>query len=491
MKTKKKIPVWGTMCLALAMILCFSFGVSAATETIYSCGFDSAEEALTWSYIDGDKDGHYWTYYSEVPESKVKTGALIDYSFYENQALAPKDYAYTPAFIMPQNGEVYLDYDVFALNPNFTINENYSVYIYSGTGGERILEENLSKGEDCTSPATRSLKLSDSDVVNLSKYRGKEVKIGFVYQSHNQYAIGIDNIKVYRELKDVNEISVDVTKPLISAVPATTASVSGGYEGYTVANVSWEPADSVFEADKLYSAVITLEAKDGYAFTDDVTPYVNHRPATIITKSDGEMKLSFIFRKLVTSPPSMFFDDVKTTNWFYHDVEFVYYNRLMVGTGDNKFSPALPTTRGMVVAVLYRLKDEPPVSGKCPFNDVKAGIYYEDAITWAAEKGIVEGYGNHIFAPDKEISRQELASIFCHFAKAEGFYDANDSVMLAGFKDCGEIGSWAESSVSWAFGVGLIKGSDEKDGLYFLPKNPAQRCHVAAMMERLCTAYSY
>ncbi|MGN0963248.1 MAG: hypothetical protein ACI4PP_06690, partial [Clostridia bacterium] len=109
MKTKKKIPVWVAMCLALAMMLCFSFGVSAATETIYFCGFDSVPEAAAWSYIDGDKDGHYWTYYSEVPysEGKVKTGALIDYSFFENQALDTNDYAYTPVFIMPMNGEVY------------------------------------------------------------------------------------------------------------------------------------------------------------------------------------------------------------------------------------------------------------------------------------------------------------------------------------------------------------------------------------------------
>lgn len=485
MKTKKKIPVWVAMCLTLAMVLCFSFGVSAA-ETFYSCDFEAEGVLDDWTLIDSDEDGYGWEVINPESDDYSYGNALCSWS-HKNffGPLTPNNYAYTPEIQIPLGkGKVYLDYTVFALDPSWP-EEHYSVYVYDveGNGGVKLLEETLSEGEDRNTPSSRQL--------DLSAYAGKTVKIGFVHHDvSGQFAIGIDNIHVYRDVP-VDEVFVEVKKPLIGGVPATTASVSGGYEGYTVANVSWEPADSVFEADKLYSAVITLEAKDGYAFTDDVTPYVNRRPATIITKSAGEMKISFAFRKLVTSPPSMFFDDVKTTNWFYHDVEFVYYNRLMVGTADNKFSPALPTTRGMVVAVLYRLKDEPPVSGKCPFNDVKAGSYYEDAITWAAEKGIVEGYGNHIFAPDKEISRQELASIFCHFAKAEGFYDANDSVMLAGFKDCGEIGSWAESSVSWAFGVGLIKGSDEKDGLYFLPKNPAQRCHVAAMMERLCTAYSY
>ncbi|MGN0962009.1 MAG: S-layer homology domain-containing protein, partial [Clostridia bacterium] len=272
---------------------------------------------------------------------------------------------------------------------------------------------------------------------------------------------------------------------------ATTASVPVGYEGYTVANVSWEPGDSVFEVDKAYSAVITLEAKDGYAFTDDVTPYVNGRPAKIIAKSAGELKVSLDFRKLVAPPPSMFFDDVKTTDWFYGDVEFVYYNGLMNGTGNNLFSPGLTTTRGMIVTVLYRLKGEPSVSGGCPFNDVAAGSWYEDAITWAEKEEIVKGYGNGVFAPDKAITREELASIFCRFAKADGLYDAEDGVMLAGFNDSGKIAFWAADSVSWAVGVGLVNGIPRSDGLYFDPQGAAQRCHVAAMLQRLCTTFNY
>ncbi|MGM9567240.1 MAG: S-layer homology domain-containing protein [Clostridia bacterium] len=596
MKTKKIIPVWVAMCLALAMVLCFSFGVSAATETLYSCGFDTASEAEKWSYIDGDKDGYNWKYEAVVPSSggKVKTGALLDYSFAVTEdevqlKLQPEDYAYTPSFTMPKKGEVYLNYDVFTLNLSFA--EEYSIYIKAadGTGEREIYSESISSGEYCTSPASRTLKLSK--YVNLSEYRGKEVKIGFVYQAQNQYGIGIDNIKVYRELSDVSEVSVnvekpligaapsssasipggfegytvanvswdpscstfeagkaysvmitleakdgyvfaegvtpningrpakiitksaeelkislnfdklldkvsvDVIKPLIGAVPSNTASVSGGYEGYTVANVSWEPYGSTFLVNKKYSVNITLEAKSGYAFDEGITPYINGRPAKIITKSAEELKISMDFRKLVTSPPSMFFDDViKTeeyTDWFYDDVAFVYYNRLMNGTGDNKFSPALSTTRGMIATVLYRLKDEPLVSGDCSFADVAPASWYKDAVAWAENTGIVKGDGNGLFRPEDPVSRQELAVIFCRFAKSEGLYDENDSVMLAGFKDNGEIADWASDSVSWAFGVDLVRGSDEWDGLYFRPNHPAQRSHVAAMLKRLCTTFNY
>ena len=371
MKTKKKIPVWVAMCLALAMVLCFSFGVSAA-ETFYSCDFEAEGVLDDWTLIDSDEDGYGWEVINPESDDYSYGNALCSWS-HKNffGPLTPNNYAYTPEIQIPLGkGKVYLDYTVFALDPSWP-EEHYSVYVYDveGNGGVRLLEETLSEGEDRNTPSSRQL--------DLSAYAGKTVKIGFVHHDvSGQFAICIDNIHVYRDVP-VDEVFVEVEKPLIDGVPATTASIPAGYEGYTVANVSWEPADSVFEVDKAYSAVITLEAKDGYAFTDDVTPYVNGRPAKIVAKSAWELKISMDFRKLAAPPPSMFFDDVKTTDWFYGDVEFVYYNGLMNGTGNNLFSPALTTTRGMIVTVLYRLKGEPAVSGSCPFNDVAAGSYYE------------------------------------------------------------------------------------------------------------------
>ena len=485
MKTKKKISVWVAMCFVLAMMLCFSFGVSAA-ETFYSCDFEAEGVLDDWTLIDSDEDGYGWEVINPESDDYSYGNALCSWS-HKNffGPLTPNNYAYTPEIQIPLGkGKVYLDYTVFALDPSWP-EEHYSVYVYDveGNGGVRLLEETLSEGEDRNTPSSRQL--------DLSAYAGKTVKIGFVHHDvSGQFAICIDNIHVYRDVP-VDEVFVEVEKPLIDGVPATTASIPAGYEGYTVANVSWEPADSVFEVDKAYSAVITLEAKDGYAFTDDVTPYVNGRPAKIVAKSAWELKISMDFRKLAAPPPSMFFDDVKTTDWFYGDVEFVYYNGLMNGTGNNLFSPALTTTRGMIVTVLYRLKGEPAVSGSCPFNDVAAGSYYEKAITWAAKEEIVKGYGGGVFAPDKAITREELASIFCRFAKAYGLYDAEDGAMLAGFKDSGKIASWATDSVSWAVGVGLVNGIPGTDGLYFEPQGAAQRSHVAAMLKRLCTTFNY
>ena len=114
------------------------------------------------------------------------------------------------------------------------------------------------------------------------------------------------------------------------------------------------------------------------------------------------------------------FSDVKTSDWFYDDVRYVCENGLMNGTGSGTFSPKATTTRGMIVTILYRLSGEPAVSGVCPFGDVAAGKYYEKAITWAAENKIVSGYADGTFAPNKAITRQEMAKVLYGYDKTIG-----------------------------------------------------------------------
>ena len=63
--------------------------------------------------------------------------------------------------------------------------------------------------------------------------------------------------------------------------------------------------------------------------------------------------------------------------------------------------------------------------------------------------------------------------------------------MLVGFADQSKVSSWAADAMSWAVGVGLVGGSNEKDGLYLMPQGNAQRCQVAAIFQRFCTNFAY
>ena len=82
------------------------------------------------------------------------------------------------------------------------------------------------------------------------------------------------------------------------------------------------------------------------------------------------------------------FKDVKTTDWFYDAVQYVYDHDLMNGTGDNCFSPSETTTRGMMVTILHNM-EEKPAAGNSSFTDVAAGEWYADPVAWASAEGIV------------------------------------------------------------------------------------------------------
>lgn len=176
------------------------------------------------------------------------------------------------------------------------------------------------------------------------------------------------------------------------------------------------------------------------------------------------------------------FTDVSENDWFFEDVINVYYMELMKGTSVTTFSPNLTTTRSMIVTILYRLENEPSVSGKCPFSDVKSGSYYENAITWAAANGIVGGYGEGKFGPDDNITREQMAAILYRYAQYKG-YDVSDKADLGKFTDSGKIGAWAADAMAWANANALVNGVS---ATILNPQGEATRAQVAAILHRFC-----
>ena len=111
------------------------------------------------------------------------------------------------------------------------------------------------------------------------------------------------------------------------------------------------------------------------------------------------------------------FTDVRESDWFYDDVVYAYENGLFSGTSDTTFSPNASMTRAMLVTVLYRLEGQPTVSGRSGFSDVKLNSYYEDAVTWAADNGIVNGTGATTFSPNANVTREQMAAILYRYAQ--------------------------------------------------------------------------
>lgn len=173
------------------------------------------------------------------------------------------------------------------------------------------------------------------------------------------------------------------------------------------------------------------------------------------------------------------FTDVRESDWFYEDVAFAYENGLFAGTSDTTFSPNASMTRAMLVTVLYRLEGQPAINGRSGFSDVQYNGYYEDAVTWAADNGIVNGTSTTTFSPNANVTREQMAAILYRYAQHKKYNTAASSG-LNGFTDHASVSGYAAASLEWAVAEKLVNGSAGK----LMPTGNATRAQVAAILHR-------
>lgn len=174
------------------------------------------------------------------------------------------------------------------------------------------------------------------------------------------------------------------------------------------------------------------------------------------------------------------FQDVDRSQWYYNDVVYAYVHELMNGTTPTTFSPTVSTNRAMIVTILYRLEGRPTAPAENPFSDVEDGLWYTDAIRWAAYYGIVDGYGNGKFGPNDKITREQMATILYRYASYK-CYDTSQRADLSHYTDGADVSAWAEEAMQWANAEGLINGTSSQT---LTPRGYAQRCQIAAILQR-------
>ena len=231
-----------------------------------------------------------------------------------------------------------------------------------------------------------------------------------------------------------------------------------------------------------------VTVKDGYEFagwytdaalTKQVTSVRLSRNMTVYAKwikSSGE---GFVCHGGANCP-SKIFTDVDQTQWYHESIDFVVATGLMNGIGNNKFDPYGVTSRAMFVTILYRLEGKPTVTEENPFSDVEEDTWYTDAVIWAAANGIVKGYGEGLFGPEDEVTREQMAKIMYNYAEYKD-YDVSARASLESFADADEISSWAVEEMQWAVAVGLINGMGDDT---VAPQADAERCQIAAVFMR-------
>ncbi len=173
------------------------------------------------------------------------------------------------------------------------------------------------------------------------------------------------------------------------------------------------------------------------------------------------------------------FKDVSSDSWYYPSVKYAYENNLFKGT-DKGFEPDTTMTRAMLVTVLYRLASPEKPSAEAMFADVPENAWYADSVKWAAKNNIVSGISATEFAPEADITREQLALILYRYAVLNG-YDTKIVEDTLSYTDVNNISDYALDAMKYAVEHGIITG---KSNGILAPKSNATRAEVATMLMR-------
>lgn len=174
---------------------------------------------------------------------------------------------------------------------------------------------------------------------------------------------------------------------------------------------------------------------------------------------------------------AMPFDDIDRSTWCYDEVKYVYDNGIMNGRTLNSFMPNGIVNRGQVVTVLYRLAGSPSVDGmSCDLKDVK-GSWCEDAVVWAYNNGIANGFNDGCFRADEQVTREQLSAFLYRYAGSESV----SGDLSGSFGDADTVGAFAKDAMIWAVENGIINGTNSGN---LDPKGNATRAQFACMIAR-------
>ena len=182
--------------------------------------------------------------------------------------------------------------------------------------------------------------------------------------------------------------------------------------------------------------------------------------------------------KITNVPFENKFTDVTEEDWFHDVVLELAASGVVNGMTETTFEPQGTLTRAEFATMLYRVSYAPVVTGESTYSDVKTGDWYYDAVIWATEAGVVNGMGDGTFAPNDNITRQEMATMLYRLAKAEKVEEDK----LASFPDAASVADWAKDAMNWAVSTEIVNGSTHDDKVNYLdPTATALRCQAAAV----------
>lgn len=184
--------------------------------------------------------------------------------------------------------------------------------------------------------------------------------------------------------------------------------------------------------------------------------------------------------------PSQAFTDLSANAWYHPYADYVIAKGLMNGMGGGIFAPNRELTRGMMVTTLYRLAGEPEVLEPATFTDVKVGQYYAKAVAWAEDAGITNGVTGNLFAPNRGVTREQAATFLYRFVTEYLGQTPGQGADLIGFRDGNEISGYASTAMAWAVAEGFFQGYPDGS---LQPKAALRRIQMAKLLTVLATEF--
>ena len=328
-------------------------------------------------------------------------------------------------------------------------------------------------------------------LIDPEEGENRDWRVHYVPTEFQAFYSNSDDLTITRDKTDRSKFTLNASKPgtyeIFWAFPVIDTIYHADGKPYTEAEreafeerILWQPVDGGFMVTEDWEIKGGQYVnKDGEPVGDsDYVPFEEMFPGETYTtalQDQGTIRLT-----VNVTPAEPTFTDVKTSDWFYNDVEWIAAQKTMGGTSPTTFEPYARVTREMVPTVLHRLAGSPAAGAPSGFTDVKSG-WYQDAVNWAAGAKVVNGETSATFGVGKAITREELAVMLYRFAKDQNC-DVSAKGDLSAFADQSSVSDWAKAELEWAVGAKIVNGSDGK----LNPQGTATRAELAAMLARFC-----
>ena len=325
---------------------------------------------------------------------------------------------------------------------------------------------------DATDPAVGTVVLAGRSIANACDAGAAALQVKFRSGTVTLDARALAALDLHKD------VAVSLTGASLNAAQQRALGTQAGSAVLANASVLVDGAAASCPAGSVRAAVAVNAADDltAWSLADD-----GSISAVGGAYDAGQQTYAFDVVNGVTAIARFPFTDVVAGTWYYGAAAYAYNNGLFAGMTPTTFAPNATMTRAMLVSVLWRLAGAPAPKAPNTFVDVPDGAWYTDAVTWAAENGVVSGIGGSRFDPSGFVTREQTAEILYNYAHSKG-YDVSARADLTAFPDAASVSGWAEEALSWANAAGLINGT-VRDGQTILdPQGSASRAQVAMIL---------